>query len=55
VDSILIDEARTPLIISGPSDESSESTAASTLIPSLRRQTEGGPGDYTVDEKASAR
>ncbi len=54
VDSILIDEARTPLIISGPAEDSSELYArVNTLIPHLEPQeTEEGPGDYTVDEKA---
>ncbi|MEA3411705.1 MAG: preprotein translocase subunit SecA [Pseudomonadota bacterium] len=54
VDSILIDEARTPLIISGPSSESSELyTKVDTLIPKLERQAEEeGPGDFSVDEKA---
>ncbi|MEJ2508882.1 MAG: preprotein translocase subunit SecA [Gammaproteobacteria bacterium] len=54
VDSILIDEARTPLIISGPSDESSELYyKINQLIPSLTKQEEeDGPGDYSVDEKA---
>lgn len=54
VDSILIDEARTPLIISGPAEESSELyVTINTLIPKLVRQKEeNGPGDYTVDEKA---
>jgi preprotein translocase subunit SecA len=54
VDSILIDEARTPLIISGPVDEKSNLYfEANKLIPRLRRQeTENGPGDFTVDEKA---
>ena len=54
VDSILIDEARTPLIISGPSSESSELyVAINKLIPRLTRQLEeDGPGDYSVDEKA---
>ena len=54
VDSILIDEARTPLIISGPSDESSELyQSINTLIPKLTKQEEEeGPGDYSVDEKA---
>jgi preprotein translocase subunit SecA len=48
VDSILIDEARTPLIISGPSEESTELYArASVLVPRLRKET-----DYTVDEKS---
>jgi preprotein translocase subunit SecA len=53
VDSILIDEARTPLIISGPAEESTESyTAINKLVPKLTRQkTEEGPGDYFVDEK----
>ena len=54
VDSILIDEARTPLIISGPTDENSELyVRVNRLIPRLtRQQTEDGPGDYSVDEKA---
>ncbi len=54
VDSILIDEARTPLIISGPTDESSELyTKINVLIPRLtKQQAEDGPGDYTLDEKA---
>jgi preprotein translocase subunit SecA len=54
VDSILIDEARTPLIISGPVDESSNLYFdINKLIPSLQRQeAESVPGDYTVDEKA---
>ena len=54
VDSILIDEARTPLIISGPSEDSSELyQRINTLIPHLTRQEkEGEPGDYSVDEKA---
>jgi preprotein translocase subunit SecA len=53
VDSILIDEARTPLIISGPTTESSELyVAIDRLIPKLtRQQEEEGPGDYSVDEK----
>jgi preprotein translocase subunit SecA len=53
VDSILIDEARTPLIISGPSDENSELyLRINRLIPFLDRQmAEDGPGDYSVDEK----
>ena len=46
IDSILIDEARTPLIISGPSESSTELyTAVNKLIPSL------GPDDYEMDEK----
>ncbi len=54
VDSILIDEARTPLIISGPTNESSELyIKVDKLIPQLTRQEqEDGPGDYHVDEKA---
>jgi preprotein translocase subunit SecA len=54
VDSILIDEARTPLIISGPSDESPQMySQINALVPKLVRQKEeDGPGDYTVDEKA---
>ncbi len=54
VDSILIDEARTPLIISGPAEESSDLyVRVDELIPKLQRQeTEDGPGDYSVDEKA---
>ena len=53
VDSILIDEARTPLIISGPTDENSELyIQVNRLIPRLMRQEiEDGPGDFTVDEK----
>ncbi|MCQ3934189.1 MAG: preprotein translocase subunit SecA [Gammaproteobacteria bacterium] len=53
VDSILIDEARTPLIISGPSDENSELyLRINRLIPFLNRQeAEDGPGDFSVDEK----
>jgi preprotein translocase subunit SecA len=54
VDSILIDEARTPLIISGPAEESTELyIKINTLIPRLTRQKEeNGPGDYAVDEKS---
>ena len=54
VDSILIDEARTPLIISGPSHDASQLyTAINQIIPVLtRQQEEDGPGDYSVDEKA---
>ncbi|MEZ5536983.1 MAG: preprotein translocase subunit SecA [Thiolinea sp.] len=53
VDSILIDEARTPLIISGPSQDASELyIAINNVIPQLvRQQEEDGPGDYSVDEK----
>jgi preprotein translocase subunit SecA len=53
VDSILIDEARTPLIISGPAEESTEVyIRINELVPRLTRQkVEDGPGDYSVDEK----
>jgi preprotein translocase subunit SecA len=53
VDSILIDEARTPLIISGPAEESTELyIKINALIPRLEQQREEeGPGDYAVDEK----
>jgi len=53
VDSILIDEARTPLIISGPSDDSPQLYARiNRIVPKLTRQEkEDGPGDYFVDEK----
>ena len=52
VDSILIDEARTPLIISGASDDSSELyRRINRMIPSLKLDTEGEPGHYTIDEK----
>ncbi len=53
VDSILIDEARTPLIISGPAEDSPELyIKVNRLVPSLTRQaTEEGEGDYWVDEK----
>jgi preprotein translocase subunit SecA len=47
VDSILIDEARTPLIISGPSEESTEKYyRINQVIPRLRKEE-----DYTVEEK----
>jgi len=60
VDSILIDEARTPLIISGPADDSSDLyLRINKLVPHLVRQErvatdddDGGPGDFSVDEKA---
>ena len=54
VDSILIDEARTPLIISGQASDSSELyTRINTIIPSLSKvEEEEGPGDFTVDEKS---
>jgi preprotein translocase subunit SecA len=50
VDSILIDEARTPLIISGPAEESAELyETIDKIIPRLKRDV-----DFTVDEKARA-
>ncbi len=59
VDSILIDEARTPLIISGAAEDSSELyIKVNTLIPNLIRQDKEdsddyvGEGDFSVDEKA---
>jgi len=54
VDSILIDEARTPLIISGPAEESTELyQRVNALVPKLTRQAvEEGPGDFSVDEKS---
>ena len=61
VDSILIDEARTPLVISGPSgDHGLVYKAINSMIPKFTLQTETGqgkdveitvPGDYTLDEK----
>jgi preprotein translocase subunit SecA len=61
VDSILIDEARTPLIISGPAADYAEIyKATNDMIPNFTKQTESGEGkevvveiagDYTVDEK----
>jgi preprotein translocase subunit SecA len=48
VDSILIDEARTPLIISGPSEESTDKYyKIDKIIPKLKKEA-----DYTIDEKA---
>jgi len=54
VDSILIDEARTPLIISGPAEQHADLyQALNSIVPSLERQVEEeGPGDYSVDEKS---
>ncbi|ADW75311.1 MULTISPECIES: preprotein translocase subunit SecA [Rahnella] len=59
VDSILIDEARTPLIISGPAEDSSEMyTRVDKLIPKLIRQEKEdsdsfqGEGHFSVDEKS---
>ena len=53
VDSILIDEARTPLIISGPTNDNTDLyVKVNALIPRLTKQEEeDGPGDYSVDEK----
>ncbi|WP_158771164.1 preprotein translocase subunit SecA [Paraglaciecola sp. L1A13] len=58
VDSILIDEARTPLIISGQAEDSSELyRKINTIIPQLELQDKedeegnNGDGDYTIDEK----
>jgi len=54
VDSILIDEARTPLIISGQAEGDTEIyVRINALIPKLiRQETEDSPGDYSVDEKS---
>ncbi len=53
VDSILIDEARTPLIISGPAEDTGPLyVRINRLVPKLRRQErEDGEGDFWVDEK----
>jgi preprotein translocase subunit SecA len=53
VDSILIDEARTPLIISGPADESPELyIRVNRIVPQLvKQESEEAEGDYWVDEK----
>ncbi|MBB4128051.1 preprotein translocase subunit SecA [Xanthomonas translucens] len=53
VDSILIDEARTPLIISGPADDSPELyIRVNRIVPQLTKQeSEEGEGDFWVDEK----
>ena len=54
VDSILIDEARTPLIISGQAEDNVDLyVKVNALAPKLVKvEVEDGPGDYTVDEKA---
>jgi len=54
VDSILIDEARTPLIISGQAEDHTELYMKLNALPPLldRCETEQSPGDYTVDLKA---
>ena len=53
VDSILIDEARTPLIISGQADDNIELYKIMNQVPAhlVRQETEEGEGDYWVDEK----
>ena len=53
VDSILIDEARTPLIISGRAEERTEIyQRINEVAPKLKRQEkENAPGDFYVDEK----
>ena len=54
VDSILIDEARTPLIISGPADTAAEIySKIDVIVPQLvRQEEEDGDGDYSIDEKS---
>ncbi len=54
VDSILIDEARTPLIISGAAEDSVDLyVRIDNIIPQLTKQTEKeGPGDYSLEEKS---
>ena len=54
VDSILIDEARTPLIISGQAEDSVQLYTAinDVALKLVRQQTEEGEGDYWVDEKS---
>ncbi len=62
VDSILIDEARTPLIISGPTDQTTDKYArVNVIIPSLElgelietMETKTWSGDFVIDEKARA-
>src|SRR5215475_7855245 len=62
VDSILIDEARTPLIISGPTDQTTDKyTRVNIIIPQLEQgelietlETKTWTGDYVVDEKTRA-
>lgn len=53
VDSILIDEARTPLIISGPADDSPELyIRVNRIVPNLvKQESEEGDGDFWIDEK----
>ena len=54
VDSILIDEARTPLIISGPTNDNSELyVQVDKIVPKLQPQaSEESEGDYLIDEKS---
>ncbi|KLT73109.1 preprotein translocase subunit SecA [Neisseria arctica] len=54
VDSILIDEARTPLIISGQADDNVQLYQVMDKVPAMltRQETEEGEGDYWVDEKS---
>jgi preprotein translocase subunit SecA len=54
VDSILIDEARTPLIISGQSEENTAMYQQVNLVPPklIRQKDEESEGDYSVDEKS---
>ena len=56
VDSILIDEARTPLIISGQAEDSSDLyTSINSIIPRLKQQPlddEEAPGDFSINEKS---
>ena len=54
VDSILIDEARTPLVISGPAEESTDLyQKINKIVPDLIiQEEEEGPGDFSLDEKA---
>ncbi len=62
VDSILIDEARTPLIISGPTDQTTDKYArVNLIIPNLEEgelietlETKTWSGDFVIDEKARA-
>ena len=56
VDSILIDEARTPLIISGPAEHSVDLYGAINEVAKqlIRQQVEDGEGDFWVDEKAQS-
>jgi len=54
VDSILIDEARTPLIISGPAENSANVYQAVDKVARqlVQQQEEDGPGDFSIDEKS---